>query len=235
MVKTLLWRSSVSREDSEAFVLYSIAASFKKMNTRMMNERFSVPYLRCLLKQMTFPFLSLPSEPEADRNTDRPFIRAIPFLAEHTKTKIPNLKCAVDLTQTQPIDIYNEITYMEFHNLLCELLSKFGVSLTELKDVQDGNHDLEEILKALNKVRVFGHYLRTMVASSAVEKHLRTISHLLVVDTRKMWTTEPAEPKSEDVDFQRLKPYSMRKGKPLLPWESYRDWLKLMVHNFDVA
>ena len=27
----------------------------------------------------------------------------------------------------------------------------------------------------------------------------------------------------------------MRKGKALLPWESYRDWLRLMVHYFDAA
>jgi hypothetical protein len=37
----------------------------------------------------------------------------------------------------------------------------------------------------------------------------------------------------EDAEFRDLKPYSMYEGKLLLPWESYRDWLKLTTLYFD--
>ena len=48
-------------------------------------------------------------------------------------------------------------------------------------------------------------------------------------------------PKPEEVDdtdfvyFQHFKPFSIRKGKPILPWESYRDWLMLMIHYFNAT
>ena len=37
------------------------------------------------------------------------------------------------------------------------------------------------------------------------------------------------------VDFQCFKLFSIQKGKTILPWESYRDWLMLMIHYFDAA
>ena len=203
-------------------------------------KKISAPYKACLLKQKNFPFVKLPSvRPKVgDSNQDQSFIDIIPDLAKVATTKIPNLQHAVN--QPQPIEIYNENTYMEFHLLLCELLTRFGQSLEELKSVQErkkrGKFELDGILKALKNVEIIGHCLRTMVRSSAIETHLKTIGHVLDVDTRKSWT--PASGPEEDsdlADFQLLKPYSMRKGKPLLPWESYRDWLKLMVHYFDAA
>jgi hypothetical protein len=72
-----------------------------------------------------------------------------------------------------------------------------------------------------------------MARSSAIETHFQTISRFLDVDDKKLWTPEPDD--ADFSEFQDLKPYSMRKGKSLLPWESYRDWLMLMVHYFDAA
>jgi hypothetical protein len=166
MLKTLLGRSSGSSEDTETFLLYSIAVSFEKMNARMTNKQISAPYLRCLQKQTTLPFTNISTVvPKAgDSNADKPFIQAIPFLAKNTETKIPNLQHAANLAQ--PIEVYNKNTYMEFHLLLCELISKFSTSLTELKAIQEnqkGNRDFGEILEALKKIRVFGHFLRIMV------------------------------------------------------------------------
>ena len=234
MLKTLLWQSKRSKEDVDAFLLYGIAVSFGKMKARMANKHFSVPYLRCLLKQTTFPFVAITSVmPNAGKeHSDQPFINAIPSLAQHTDTQIPNLNLAAK--QVQPIEIYNKDTYMEFHLLLCELLSKFGISLIELGSVQKAKGGLGEILKALKKVRVFGLLLRTMVTGSAIDKHLQCIASLLVVDSRKMWTPEPGGSEEADfTEFHRLKPWSIRKGKTLFPWESYRDWLRLMIRNID--
>jgi hypothetical protein len=53
-----------------------------------------------------------------------------------------------------------------------------------------------------------------------------------------LWKPKSAEGFDADADFtdfQRIKPYSLRKEIPLLPWQSYRDWLMLMVHYFDAA
>ena len=99
---------------------------------------------------------------------------------------------------------------------------------------ETGNRDLKEMLEALKQVEVFGRYLKMMVRSSAIETHLQTIAQFLVVDTKKLWTFEPEED-VDFADFHPLNPYSMHKGKALLPWELYRDWLRLMVHYFDAA
>ena len=81
------------------------------------------------------------------------------------------------------------------------------------------------------------HYLKTMARSAAIETHLQSISNSLIVDINKLWM--PPKPEEVDdtdfVDFQRFKPFSIQKGKPILPWESYRDWLMLMIHYFDAA
>jgi hypothetical protein len=235
MLKTLL-RSSADSESQkkhrDPFLLYIIAVSFKKMNRRMTNDRISVPYNACLLKLKTFPFINLPvTKRDRDRNHDKRFIGVIPKLAKLAKTNIPNLLLAANL---EAIEIYNESTYMEFHLLLCELLTRFSSSLAKLTTIK-ADSETKIISDALTEVNIFGSYLRTMVRSSALEIHLQTIAPLLVVDGKKSWTPDSEEEIVDLADFQRLKPYSMRKGKALLPWESYRDWLKLLVHYFDAA
>lgn len=243
ILKILLEHSMKSRSDRDNFMLYIIAASFEKMRTRL-TKRNSKLYLSCLQNQTAFAFKKLPSEVpnEGDRKVDK-FVDAIPHLAQHINTKIPNLLHAANLPP--PIEIYNERTYMEFHRLLCELLNSFGLSLKKLKDAlsfknNNPKWDLkEDIYDALSSVQVMGYYLWTMVRSSAIETHLQTIAEFLDVDSRKMWTPEP-EPEEgaedeEDEDFRALEPYSISKGKPLLPWESYRDWLRLMVHYFETS
>lgn len=229
MLKTLLKRSAESQKYQDEFILYIIAASFRKMNSRM-NTDISRVYFDCLCNQMTFPFDKLPRKAD-ERNHDQAFLKAIPQLADKTQTSIPNLLRTAKLPQ--PTEIYNTSTYMEFHLLLCELITRFRESLERLQDLGALKREVkfEDLLQYLQQVYVFGYYLGTMVRSSAIEIHLQTIACHLVVDFEKPWTPEG----EEDTDFQHLKPYSMRNGKILLPWESYRDWLKLMLHYFDAA
>jgi len=109
---------------------------------------------------------------------------------------------------------------MEFHLLLCKLLSSYKDSLEKLKDLKSikSHGDLDVILKALKKALGFRQYLRAMARSSAIEIHLQTIAALLVVDSRKSWTPDEM---GDFMNFQCLKPHSIHKGKPLSPWESY--------------
>ena len=79
-----------------------------------------------------------------------------------------------------------------------------------------------------------------MVKSLAIKMYLKNIVHLLDVDKGQSWTVPViTDLEGQDADngdnaeFNDLKPYSMYEGKLLLPWESYRDWLKLTTLYFD--
>jgi hypothetical protein len=241
MIKTLLGRSAESPEHLETFYLYVTAVCYAKMLKCTQNPSLSEPYLLCLQSLHTFPFLEKPSVVlGADgRNPDELFIKAIPIIAEALKVDIRNLEAVAK--SEEPIEIYNKSTYMEFHHLLCKLRSFFR-SLEQLqklrmKAASSGNYNVEEILRALKKVWAIGHYLRTMVSGTAIEKHLKNIAHLLVVDTRKSWPDYAEDDNNNNNNnvVQFLKPNSMRKGQSLVPWQSYRDWLRLLVLYFNAA
>jgi hypothetical protein len=61
------------------------------------------------------------------------------------------------------------------------------------------------------------------------------------VDDGKSWTTvtkEDAEsdtPAEDDTEFDALKPFSMQHSRLLLPWQSYKDWLRLTIIYFDAS
>jgi len=241
MLSTLL-RPAKHKESRDFFSLYVIAASFEKMRYRLTNARLSVPYHDCLknLKSFAFPEVVRKAGDGKSLERDDAFASAIPAMAklvynESPALEIPNLRHHHAAKLSQPI--YNKNTCLEFHLLLCKLLKGFEDSLSCLQALQaSAERDSAKTYKALNRVNAFGSYLRIMVRSFAIEAHLEAIAHLLVVDTRKTWMPEPEEDAEADFsDFQRLKPYSLRKGVPLLPWQSYRDWLKLIVHYFDAG
>jgi hypothetical protein len=100
------------------------------------------------------------------------------MIAEFSMTKIPNLEKVAQLArEKKPFEVYNSDTYMEFHELLCELLKCFRGSLTDLVNLK--THNVTEIRQALTDVRILGDLLWTMVRGSAIEKHLQTIAEFL--------------------------------------------------------
>ena len=241
MIKTLLERSPESPDHLEALFLYITTVCYEKMLKRMKNPNFSEPYRHCLLNQGTFPFLEQSSvAPGAEgRNHDELFLKVIPVLAKTPglEVDIHNLEAAAK-SEGPNIAIYNKSTYMEFHHLLCKFLRSFLKNLEQLQTLHkdmasSGNYNLAKILRTLKKVWASGQYLRAMVSGAAIEKHLQNIQHLLVMDTRKSWI-DYHEDEDDDV-VQFLKPNSMRKGQSLGPWQSYRDWLRLLVLYFDAA
>jgi hypothetical protein len=224
MLKTLLGRTAEDIPDHrDDFQQYIIASSYKKMNSRFGNKDISERYYKCLEDLPTFSFLTVPFDKEK-ADSDQPLAIAILSLAAVAKMNIPNLERAA---KARPLEIYNQTTYVEFHLLLCDLLFRFK---TSLENLQVSNN----VLKDLKNVATFGYYLRVMVRSYAIEIHLQTIAKFLAVDDKKKWTPR-LEEDADFPDFDSLRTYSMRKGKQLLPWESYRDWLMLMVHYFDSA
>ena len=176
------------------------------------------------------------------------------MLTEFSMTKIPNLEKVAQLAQEKkPFEVYNNDTYMEFHELLCELLKCFCGSLTELVDLKTDN--VTKIRQVLTDVRILGDLLWTMVRGSTIEKHLQTIANLLdthgrvneevvgvdkkvkeeidkkgVVDNEGVNVDQDND--EEDIEFTVLKPYTKCCSRPLQSWESYRDWLLLQIIYF---
>jgi hypothetical protein len=256
MLKTLLQQSG-SRDGLEVLQLYIIAVCSNKMKYRLSNGP-SPLYFDCLEKLCgtTFPFIEHPDVLATRRDgscRDQFFLDAIPMLAEFAMTKIPNLKKVAQLAQEKkPFEVYNNDTYMEFHELLCELLRCFDGSLTVLVDLK--THDVEKIRQALSDVRNYGDLLGSMVRGSAIEKHLRTIAPFLDthwggvdkevvgvgeegIDEEGVVDKEGVDVDQDDdegeIEFDVLKPYTICRGKLLQPWESYRDWLMLQIIYFD--
>jgi hypothetical protein len=226
--------------------LYIVAADFKKMLTRM-NHTVSTHYLACFqrVKSRSFEPTEEASTKPFDVN-DTLFLDDIPILAQIADTKIPNLeKMAQAAEKKQPFNLYNKDTCTEFHGLLCEVLGHFHQSLKDLKGVEKlkvkkrkedkdrlGQSDLAEIRDQLEKVLAFGQALRAIVRGGTISVHLATIAPFLEVKTGKFWPL--AHESGDDAEFRLLKPYSTdANNELLLPWRSFHDWLRLMVHHFD--
>jgi len=236
MLKSLLRHSE---NHLEILQLYVVAADFSKMLARM-NHPVSAQYLACFQRVKSWTF-ELSTEP--DDGNDLLFLDDI--LSELANTKIPNLeKMARAAKEKKPFNLYNKDTCMEFHELLCEIFERFHESLNKLKylhkltvnkrkrKLEIGQPDLEAIVERLHQVLALGRALKAIVRGSAIKMHLTTISPFLEVKTGKFWPMH--HELDDDTEFHLLKPHSTDgQGEPLLPWKSYHDWLRLMIHYFD--
>ena len=249
MLKTLIAKS---RDDRNSLQYYIIAASFPKMIHRFQVPRVSKRYFNCL-KDMdlnTFDFTEPPLTTATmdgleDGDLDKMFIDSLPGFAKAT-TDISSLRAAKAKSTGTHCEIYNRETYRAFHNLLCEILQNFLQSLIKLSKIcsenlktEIGLRSVEEIRKQLLVVCAMGRSLRAMVRSAAIGKHLNTIADLREVEDGDSWTVaakgDDVEFATEegDAEFDALEPYSIHGGRPLLPWQSYQDWLSLMVTYFN--
>jgi hypothetical protein len=230
----------------ETLQLYVVAADFKKMLARMKHP-VSTHYLACLQRVKSLiclPLEEVPTQSQEDNNTL--FLDDIPILAERAKTKIPNLEKAAKAAQNkEPFKLYSKDTCMEFHELLREILERFQQSLNDLRTLMRSKvrnskeprnspdqSEPKDIMDKLRDVLAFGRTLRGIVQGSAITAHLAAIAPFLEVKAGKFW---PMACESEDdAEFHLLKPYSTEGDRePLLPWKSFHDWLRLMVHHFD--
>lgn len=250
MLKTLLGLSTF-RKDPHTLQLYIVAVSFPKMLHRLQSRRVSKYYFDCLnaMELNTFDFPEQPTHPPTplhthtaapgskDEDPDKMFLDSLPGLTKATTDISTLLAARTAKSIGTPCEIYNKDTFRAFHNLLCEMLHKFLKSLIRLEEIsrrsiKNRSRDLDEIVNQLRVVSAMGRSLKAMVTGDVIEKHLKTIAHLLVVDDGKSWTVGAEE---GDAEFDTLKAYSTYRGRPLLPWQSYKDWLRLMVIYFDAA
>ena len=222
------------------------------MLTRM-NHPVSTHYLACFQRVKSMTFEPIGEVPISFDKNDLLFRNNIPILAKLPNIKIPNLEKMAQAAEKE--NLYNKDTCMEFHEILCELLDRFHQSLRKLKGIEKlkvqkrnegqkrkgqkrkegtgfNQSDLVEIKEHVASVLAFGRALRAIVRGGAIKLHLTTIASFLQVKTGKSWPMA-FEP-HDDAEFDLLKPYSTDVyGEPLLPWKSFHDWLRLMVHHFD--
>ena len=253
MLKTLLGRVGQSKFAFDTLQSYIIAASFPKMLHRMDNRRtLAKCYYDCLIKteSKTFDYRDPPMAMMGSMNKrrdDKLFLEYLPSLIKFSNT-LPNLtKISTLRAEERPSEIYNKETYMEFHRLLINLLKHFHTSLTNLQRIQaSSSRNLTEITNELSFVQTLGRCLRATVRCGVMERHLITIEHLLVADyhegelgTGKTSFDAPPEDEDaqpeEETEFDALKPSSMRHGQPLRLWQSYQDWLRVLVIYFDAS
>ena len=135
MVKTLLEKFEELDEEADSFLDYIVAISFQKMNRRMEDKDVSLTYYNCLQNWDHSSTLPSKTPRSYHKDRDKHFINTIPHLVKVSRTKIPNLT-KVAATHPQP-GIYNEETRIEFHLLLCELLSGYKASLKHLKNLKN--------------------------------------------------------------------------------------------------
>jgi hypothetical protein len=218
--------------------LYVIAACFPKMLTRVNNSTISMPFLESLKKISNFEFSEISNE-ERDRGekSDLSFLTEVVLnISSLTTTPIPNLtREATAAAAEKPYKVYSQDTCMEFHQLLCELLTRFHESLNKLKSRQTSSASEEVIMKNLRAILALGMALKIMARGAAIEKHLKVIAHLLQHDEvarRKPKKIIDAS-EEDDVELRSVQPFAIRQGQPLPLWKAYRDWLRLLQIHFD--
>ena len=95
----------------------------------------------------------------------------------------------------------------------------------------------------LRKIGCIGEFLQTMAGSVAIQRHLIVIEDKLTIHRKRARDvsnqtpsnieTKPENDVELDVELQSVQPFAVHDGKPLPMSKAARDWLKLMVVQFD--
>ena len=218
---------------------YVLAACYRKMLKRL-KDPFSNPYFQFLhdfKNSSCFPRFATTATPEPKHKhliyDEAFFCDILPKLLPLLEKKFPQLEQAsASPNRDDPITAYNKDTYMEYHQVLVELLRSFKKSLVELNGLKDAyiemkvpmdsNH-VTSFNKSMRCALVFGDTLQVMTGSHVIKMHLKIITtaynkpyHAMVDMDREM---------EQDEELYQIG------NKPL--WQACCEWLKLMVAHFD--
>jgi hypothetical protein len=218
---------------------YVVAKSFPKMVHRIEHER-SWAFLECLTA-VTFTYKPAPESP-LPNPLDETFFENLPKLASRCKLEIPFLLALARCQAKDRPQLYSAETCEEFHTVLIEVLKHFHLALQHLNTFRhpEGQASLESIV---NDVLFYGLLLHTIVYGSMIESHLQGIADLLVLLYNKHIQAGPnkgstdggEEAEEEDTELAAVQPRTMQEDGPLTVWQSFRDWLRLMVSFFESA
>ena len=217
---------------------YVVAKCYRKIRRRL-HDALSKPYWDFLFdsavasSSSSFPQLEtiiLESPKAKDKrlaNDQLFFFNTLPFLEPVLQAKLPRLRQALSEpgVRDEPIMAYNNETYIEYHQLLKELLSRLREYLDNLVSLKDPS--LEEIEDAVSCVVSIGDALQTMVGGYVIEVHLKVITMVLFQShARAPHDTNPELEFDEEI---------FKIGDIFPIWKAYAEWLKLMVVHFDAV
>ncbi len=237
MISELITRIK-SSGTSNLLQRYLTGMASTKMARRLNNEALSKPFLNCLkgLDTSRFPDVVCDTT-DLDRERYNPLLSALRITK--TRTSIPNLREQAEAASNgTPFDVYTDKTKEEFHNILCEILHDYTTSMTELAKYYDPKQsaDLQDFRLRLYEAAISGNALLHLARSSAIEKHLQAIEHLLGDFRRnKADDTRMVEEDEIDDDLRSVQPSAVHDGQVIPLWESYLKWLRLMVSHFDAT
>ena len=219
---------------------YIFAACTSKILRRLQDSKFSKPFVDSL--NAVSPFLeSIASSFDfmganaRKQGSDEPLSHRILKLAPVFPKDIPKL---VQRSRATLIDTTNQLytadTCIEFHWLLCQLLQSFQISLEELQLSQDS----AVFTRKLARVAFFGNGLWSVARSGAIESHLKAIEpRLLLMGAEHCGESGDNDDEEQefDVELQSVQPSARRDSRQVPLWQSYHDWLMLMVAHIDAV
>lgn len=233
------------REDPESdnnfylLLQYVTSSCVEKMRRRLVDKVLSRPFFDSLTKANTSNFVFPAELPCKASNSARGRDRSL-LLFFHTfipSQKYPNLwEQAQAAADGKPFEAYTKLTQVEFHAFLCGFLDQFDTSLKALADYSNSKRPGETYEELLDKATVAGFGLSLLAGSAAFEKHMQAIGSKLADHRRdksndvEVGATARSDKEEEDEDLLSVQPTD---EAPL--WQSYVDWLKLMVVHFSAS
>jgi hypothetical protein len=241
-----------SKRDLTPLCTYMISASVPKIVLRMNQSTSFIEGLKDLP-----PFEYGQNEPptKAPGTTipDRDFCQVIPKLKAILGVDVPRLEALARDSQTPSFSYYTSETYMEFHSVLVAAISSFHDALIQLKAFKLNpklEASLDEFEGCIADVAICGAILHSIAYGSAIERHLQAIAHLLPMHHQKHAIShkkvevgkkeedkededEEDEEEEEDTDLLSVQPYTLVGLRRLPAWESYRNWLRLIISHFE--
>ncbi len=211
---------------------YVTSACVEKMRRRLANSILSRPFYNSLTNVDTSTFVfpaKLPCK-ASDSTRDKPFLLFI-------QTSNISMQCYPNLCEQaqaaadgKPFEAYTECTQEEFHAFFCGFLEQFDTSLNTLANYPDSRETYQDLLE---KATIAGFGLLLLAGSAAIEKHMQSIG-VELGDHRRNKANDGAtarnDKEEEDEDLLSVQPTD---EAPL--WQSYVDWLKLMVVHFNAS
>ena len=232
---------------------YVVVACFRKILYRMKHS-ISESFLKFLgdtaakSASSTDPFppfenISLNKKSKEYRKLSRNDIKffddILPFMLRvlhenNTTLKFPRLEGALSnhAQSTDPIDFYNEDTYIEYHLLLVELLRLFKESLVDLDNLENTQWHGKQFTDAVWYVTATGDALQAMAGGNIIKIHMKLIAAAHDGPRNAIRDDEMDDDCQPERDHDS-ELYEINNTFPIS--QAYCNWLKLMVVHFEAV
>ena len=146
----------------------------------------------------------------------------------NTTLKFPRLEGALSnhAQSTDPIDFYNEDTYIEYHLLLVELLRLFKESLVDLDNLENTQWHGKQFTDTVWYVTATGDALQAMAGGNIIKIHMKLIAAAHDGPGNAIRDDEMDDDCQPERDHD---PELYEINNTFLISQAYCNWLKLMV------